>query len=736
MTEISDWVILPGRSNTTQDIDALLSASEDDYHGTAQGYVARISCALFADAVTPPITGSHTEWEKVAYRLNGKNLILIMALPSPFELTNSSAYLDLISIGPIRYQIDAEGHYAFSAADPDEAASIRQTDLTHIVRRHQKNAILNLNGGHFSLPSGAHTSHFFRLAECLTSEQDIDSLVYWIALDFWRAFNAVPDEPRILLLVDNPSIFVLAIRLIQLFPKYRIKCESLSAYPDANTADDHIETWVHQHISDVDQIYWLVGVSSTGILSTAIQNAAGKFKKSFASSALYATTPGLAGQTYCDLAIDDYYHVPNSTECMLCNPGAPVFQIDKARYFVSQRHIHRTSIPPALFQPQKSFIEKYGAQPGILLNHIDSPNDGKPRHHSFYVDVSKLLKREDFRAEILAKLSNISPPPDVIVLPSHATGEEIGNFLRENCVARIFLHPNLRLDLSAPEEAELARAISAAQSLLIVDDVAFTGSRLQIFNRSMREANGAYKTPPNVTFFPLITIPEDWSKWQKMERGIISQHPGQLRNIIYLYSLILPFWGRDACPWCNEELKIQKLDLFSDSESDSRGIKLGKRELGLASNDWINAGRESTIPNFGAQSYILDEGALGIQTLFSCASAIQQARTGFNPKFLLDPTGFPKSTVLDSAVVEHYYTEMLILVSLLRCLRRDEVDDDFRKFVMNKAIAIARDQNHVDRWALRELLLASKRGLASRIEDAALRREVYEAANFTAFEAI
>jgi hypothetical protein len=381
---------------------------------------------------------------------------------------------------------------------------------------------------------------------------------------------------------------------------------------------------------------------------------------------------------------------------------------------------------------QREFLNRYGSIPDVLLTHIDDPNDESPRHHGFYVNVDRLLDIPEFQTKVVNSVNSLTPKPEIVVVPKHRVGRKLAALISERCALPVHAHSTLRLDLSIEGDAQIAQAISSAGSLLILDDVAFTGKRLQVYNRSLRE--GKFKVPSEVVFFPLISLPESLVRWGQMARGVISNHPEQKREIRCLYQFVLPHWDRDKCPWCAEAKEVEKLSpLDDDSDSDIRGTRLANVKDGLRGNQWLNIHEAQGVPDFGKQSFILDAGATPMQLLFACASAVQQARIGHETKNRLDPEGFPKATVLDAAVIRDFQNETLVVVALARCLIRDEVDHAFKKHLSEMAINIAEASQHHDLWALRELLISTKRGIALHIDDSTQRLAAFAKAHFDSF---
>jgi len=163
----SGQIFLSEKLASVDDIDAALSAVADDYHGSATEYLARIDCTFFRAISTPELMSNLGNWQDIVLRLKGTSLVLWPALPSFDHLQANPDTLDVIDLPPLRLSAGSDGKPIWQSLDHDTASAVRKIDLEHIVKLHEKRCMLTVSTGHFELPSGAHTSHFFRAAECL-----------------------------------------------------------------------------------------------------------------------------------------------------------------------------------------------------------------------------------------------------------------------------------------------------------------------------------------------------------------------------------------------------------------------------------------------------------------------------------------------------------------------------------------------------------------------------------------
>lgn len=748
------WAFIRGDIESIADIDAALSSTTHDYASEAGAYVARVALPLFRSLLTATaifnqaVIAETVETASgrlryaladVAKRLKGGRLAILPRLPQLNEIVSDASPEDMLKT-PLMVTADGDGGPALAVMMAEELTDIRSQELSDIVNVHRNRAVLAVDGGHFELPSGAHTSHFFRLAECLASTDDLDKLVYWVARDICEqhAIGADPNQTcGLVVLVDNPSTLTLALRLSHVFPKLAMTYDCVRAYPENPDRSADLRQWLQPRIAVNSRIHFIVSVSSTGTLTKTLRRVAGSLDVPVGTSVLYATTPDPASHAFCALQIDDYWHTTSSEHCVACQQGnSPVFRIDRARYFLAARNVDTRALPPLLFRAQRTFIEAYGHFDGVLRTHVNDTSWGSGKHRAFSINVEKLLEIPAFCEQLLGKIRGMDPVPDLIITPVHRGAAAIARFLKRELQIRVESHESLRINLAVDLDRTLAEAISQSESILIIDDVAYGSERLQAYVKAIRGSNDLFVAPRLITLMPLLVLPANESEMDSAIRGIASDHHERAFRVEWLYRFALPDSGERACPWCRESFSISQLPLeFDDEEAggtDERGALLGQTETGLVHSEWVCLEKGRSAPVFGNDSPLLVAGATPIQLLFACASAVQQARTR-TPAYI-NPEGFPKSLVLGSRVVRHFQNETLFVICLLRCLTSSEVDDEIKNYVRQLIEDVANAApGSADLWALRELLLAQMRGLARGIADDGARSSIYLRAGFAAF---
>lgn len=717
------------------DIDAALSVAQFETGQDEPSYLIRVHHQFFNALVQKNF------WDEdggkaladIYRRLKSGRLAVLAQLPALYEVVADDQLVNKV-LTPVLIINGSHAAGEWRLATPDEMQELRECDLASIVRSHQQLAILSVANGHFQLPSGAHTSHFVRLAECLANAGDLDRIVYWVAKDIASQYENGQPDSELLLLVDNPSTLVIAIRISQIFPRSVIRYECIRAYPEAQHGIYELQMWLEGQLGGWNRVHCIVSVSSTGLLTNGLESAAVNLGVSITTSVLYGTTPALKGLAFCNLNISDYWHANVPEACERC-PAEAVFHIDKARYFLTKQDVLGIPLRVGLFESQRSFIEKYGRHDRVLRVHWNDLGSGHGMHRAFSVDVTALLEIRDFQNEVEQHIRRIEPQPDLVIVGTHPGARALGDFIEKKMGIPTTAHRTLRLDGADPADAALASKLSACKSLLIADDVIYSTGRMQAYVKAIRESKGVYQTPDSITLFPLLVLPSNSDSFTKAVRGIEADHAGKVLRVQKIYQFLLPDWGTECCPWCFESQRIlSQSGAFGEDTtdiSDVRGTLLADREAGLAAENWMNLAAEQSAPEFGANSPLLASGSSPMQVLFSCASAVQQARNE-EQKFRLDPNGFPLSQVVGSQVLEHFQNETLLVIGILRSLLASELQDAAKVYLRKKLLVDASKEGEADHWALQELLIAQMRGLVSGMNPEEL-REIYHKAGFGAF---
>jgi hypothetical protein len=412
---------------------------------------------------------------------------------------------------------------------------------------------------------------------------------------------------------------------------------------------------------------------------------------------LYSLSDGVSA--LCSLRVSDYRYILPKDECDMCVAGSSPISVSDSTYLVPVVKPKEVVIGGSRFELQRGFIEKYGNREGVLRVHYDDPNEFTKRHHAFYIDVGTLLDDEDFVSELVGKFNAILGKYDVVLIPDHAVGRKISILMSSlSLVKNILLVPANLAEISD----SVFEVISKASEILIVDDKVISGSRFDSINKYIRESGSS---PSRLDYFALIATPPSMLSFQRRVTGLTTRHAWS-SCFDFVYLIELPDWHRESdCPWCRErDYLIRSAGGLNamDSLASGRIAALKNPREGM-SNGWIFSDPQHEVPRLGGSSIVLHKGASPVQVIFAFASAIQQLRNCSDGK--LDASSFPQPSCVAERVFSKNFTERLIWLAMLRCLRSNELAKELQDFL---CVEVCRSiQNGENVYSHFELYIAS-----------------------------
>jgi hypothetical protein len=572
----------------------------------------------------------------------------------------------------------------FEGLCEDSVARVRQQDLHRVIDSARSRCVIcATTGHHFELPSGAHASQFLRLAEAFLDMEAVDRIAYWIALDICRKQVLLQDDRPLALVVDHPSMLILGAR-IQLLVTRPVSVFCFPTYPsDMETRTEAFRLLDRVNASHLD-VFVLIGVASTGRLAKTISGwAQEKNIAAVSTSVLYGLQTMEGQRVLCDLTLPGYVHQVSGEPCDLCVKGEVPISIQASNYMIGYGPSETLPLPPRFFESQKPFLQKWGGIAGVLRVHFDDPNEATGRHHAFYINVCGLLEQPQFVAEMLSHIEMVGEKFDVVVVPDHPTAIRIGEILRDALNIPIVV-----LDGNLLNGEHQDKALHAAMSLLIVDDLFITGSRFDIINRFLREMGPRYApAAAKVQFFTLLATPASEKDYEARIKGLTKNH-GWDSKISHLYQFPLPPWHSSGdCPWCVEKKTLSLIAKTSGGLDDALSERLAALDSVSTvptTEPYFLVNQEMQLPCLGAQSALMGEGVSQLQILFACASAFQQLRHCKTKP--LNSGQFPTPTFVAKRVFSENYTERVIWLGLLRAMKSVELEQDLKKYL--RAVAL------------------------------------------------
>lgn len=692
------------------DIEHVVAQIPDAALVGASGLVLRFDAELWLDLMTDvgrAVELLRQQAEAVARRAPHVD---IYALPDGHS--SASAIPPYVARhGPRLLLRGSDGEVAFNAeVEGALLKSVREQDLHEVVAGAQSRCVVcAASSYHFALPSGAHASQFIRLSEALVDMQTVDRIAYWLAHKIEAQLPELQGKSSLTLLVDHPSMLVLAAR-VRLLVSQPLSIATFPGYPSDVEARTSTFSFLSKIASAQTAVFFVVGVASTGRLASFVDTwATERPGLVIKSTTLYAVQDIHGTEPLCRLSLPNYQHFETEQGCGLCANHSEAIAIHSSNYMIGVAPPKEVALPPPFFEQQRDFLSKWGGHDGVLRVHYDDPNESTARHHAFYVDVGTLLTLEEFQQEILERVRSLDPHPDAVAVPEHPTAIRLANLIAERLGVPIITLTN---DMLARRPGTQDQNLATAKSLLVADDVFISGTRLDIINRFLRETkNELAPALQNIHYFTPLATPSSQQKYSERAHGLTSKH-GWVSQLSHLYKFCLPDWhDQKSCPWCREREVLGRLAQLSgalDGPLADRVTRLSNRTAGLTSHVFHLAPGVSQVPNLGAESAILSGGATALQVLFACASAVQQLR--HRPADPLNPAQFPTPTGLAVRVLSTNYSERTVWLGILRSLRSTELHRDLVHFLRAAALDRADGQHSLVHAELAVAVLTGKLG--------------------------
>jgi hypothetical protein len=506
--------------------------------------------------------------------------------------------------------------------DVELVRSIRESDLREIIARSGNGCVLSApHGTHFITPSGKHTTTFLRLADALYSYDSLDRVSFWLQEHF-ECIGGV--------ILDVWPLASIVLKTQQLLDKFvPFECFREHIANNATMAEKVLKK-LARRMSSKPTILYLVGISSTGTflrLAKNLHNELGIIHSCrFLSVFGFNNTPP---EVPCLVRLESDLEWYDANEgCKWCKDPSlrSTYRIDPKYYYPRKYQEQSLSVSKKLLCqendiPTKSyeFLLKYGETPGVLKFHKDDPND----------DVANLLGHPRFVKELSAACDNIEKPrgpPGIIICPPHPAGDAIVEELSRRWPNA--KKPVRKHSLFDVTERELGDIRNSAH-VLVVDDVAITGTRLTQYLRAFREQIITSEDTKQITFFPLLLRMDSEAAKRRLMDGF-SNHVGMNIAFTCLYELVIPNWSiRPECPWCDEQ---RILDLRAPVEFDdppwasARRAALANHGVGI-SEEPLMFEPFAKPPTVGQGSPLAPEGTTAKAMLFIVSHVLQLMRS-------------------------------------------------------------------------------------------------------------
>ncbi len=601
---------------------------------------------------------------------------------------------------------------------------IRHADFIDVLERSDGECFHMADDGlHYQTPSGMHTKAFLRLADAVHSFGRMDRISYWMLTSINSA-DAV--------LFDNWSLASLVLHSQSILGKH-IKFDCLHQHMNFNAEDaQKVAEGLLGKLKPSSTVLLLVSVNASGGHLTSLLDMCRRIRPdvSFQSASIYQMPCDKefvpADITFCELTSPEMLSYEDQN-CPFCKNGDEILSIDERYYYPKQRKENPVSLPARYVDINSDIrphLDLLGRIDGAFCVHRDDPNDEEnPRHHAFYVDVTKLVNDEDFISAFKEKISLIERErgiPDVIISPPHEAAKKMLEIVSKSWSSRLVETHDL-LSLTQDEE----KALKVSQHICILDDVIVTGARIDRYVRAIRE-----KLKLDTSVFKYLSVliavqrGENESCVEKLKDGALSRKNEWSSELYSVAEIYLPNWGKNECPWCKEaniwgevpppfdEPNYYRTRIEALNSSHSSGI----------SEDPIVKIDCNTKVTLGSSSPLADLGAREMHVLFVVAVALQRMR--FDPdgrkrlvrtlvnNNALDVTNTSLPCGEETNVFKRF-SEPLIQACLLRCAKPSEWSSDMLRHGIPLLVSTLRDQSSINILLLEIILYLKRRTYCS-----------------------
>jgi hypothetical protein len=629
--------VAPGA--TTRDLDAYLSRIDDDRARTAASYVLRMDPSQLDGLQSSEGAVARAT---LASRITSRPVFGLTFAPGARQHLLYRISLDGVTLAPAELQ-------------KEHIPEVRQADLATLIEDAGEACLVHATPlHHFAAPSGRHCSTFLRLADAIRSREALDRLAFWL----------LPTVvPAAAVVIDNWSVASIVIRCLQM-QGLTIPFDCLGSYPSDNPRSAAaVLSGLLAGIEPDETVACVVSVSSSGRLVRTVRDllqSLGRSPDRLHATAVYGLSGGSA--TYdvlCAIPIDPKNASPD--ECPECATGSKALRLDPSLYYV--KHVPETPVllNERHYAEPAAFFARYSCVPACFAAHRNNDHDN--RHHAFHLDLVPLLEHAVFLDRYINCLRQLRA--DVVISPSHTVGQLMGRIAADTLNARHIVQDSLYPAADLP--TDIVGPIKEARSVVIVDDVMISGSRMERYNTGLRESFGGFD---EVAFVVGVDRTPSPLEWQRNVTALTRKVRWQA-SLTCIDSLHLPNWGPPECPWCAEFESLASLSSELAEPApwlQARVATLTERERGVRA-EWPLLIPGVTAQRLGRGAHAGPEGMEGICTLFSTASAIQLMRHD-SPGERLDPR-FPAVRVF-AAVNLKNYSEALLRACLVRSVTRHE----------------------------------------------------------------
>lgn len=577
-------------------------------------------------------------------------------------------------------------------------ASIQDREIDYIVEAGRAK-LPHSPGVYYRAPSKRAMRSFFRVGNIQRSRAALDAIFFWLLPNLKTCAGIVTDTWSISSISMNVSR-----RLCSYAGGNSAPCpvEMLSHYHDgsparATEAAEIIERLISRagiKEPTKGQVVFLISATHTGSLAHSLKEVLREreipeglvkfialFKLGAASSEIHALRDLSTGPDS-----EDFRPVTDDE----LQSRIETIEIDEQVYFPLQYRDIFYEVRAKQTKGLKDFLGRYQDR-NLIRVHKTATSNNPPRHNAVWVDTSILIQHHEFQRRLEEAIHHLEPCPDLIIVPGHEAAMLLADIAlrtikKRNDKAQVIAHPNLFLpDSPNANDIKAANAVdslSSDKSILILDDAFISGERLTGYQRHLRSRTFSGR----IHYLVALARPESIKEWEYRSRMLCFRQSGdpkkkgEQNTVTAIETIILPHWGENECPWCQEigiyrqiETKL-RASLSSAVLRDRLEFLMRSKNAGLVDDLFLSVEGHPSL-EITKGSIFLDAPASQAATFAAVAGAIQVLRSqeAVN-RPVLGPRRFPVSTILnDEEYLESIYTDSVLRAAFLRAGQIDEL---------------------------------------------------------------
>ncbi|MGE3578210.1 MAG: hypothetical protein AB7I25_07090 [Vicinamibacterales bacterium] len=507
---------------------------------------------------------------------------------------------------------------------------------------------------HYEGPNRSHFSGFVRPGLAMLSTAALDSFAFWLLPHF------TPGQP---ILVDTGHLLSLSLHV----PRYlqthtqngtlpNSACDALRGYWEDDT--DLLQRLLPLRArTHENHLLVVISARSSGRLESRIRALAAPLWEEITVVNLYGIRHG-DEDAHVMCTLPGAYARLGVAPCRLCSSGVPVVKVDPRTYLLELSAVaKRETLNRRDAASARQFFERYRGQDVVTLHRTRRDPGEPPRHHMIHLDVARMLDSPTFTDKLDAQVSALGGGVELVLAPSHQCAGLLGQR------AAALLGTDLVIC-----DAEQLRHLSVAQriritqsrSILIVDDVITTGTRLRGYQARLRALEGFNAS---TTVRLLVGVARPTSETQLVLARDMLGHESAFSCV---EKVVLPNWDQRDCPWCAERALLEAADI-NDSDYFRERLAAVRNVDGLTGDIFIRL--DQTLPEMVmTDSPVFGSGLTQSELFMAVASALQEMR---NSGRLLEYPQPPLTRVLspDGYITGRYF-ESVIDAAICRASRR------------------------------------------------------------------